>query len=231
MITRIGMAPRRPGSTLAEFQAHWRNEHANAALLIPTLRGYVQNHAVLDKRDRPVLPYPGFDACAETSFDSLEAMDAGFASRQYQDDVQADEAVLIDKANFFLLLCRRDVLFDDNPGDGTVKLMSFLRVHPLADRTKLLEVGWGRYAELVKASGALRHEQLVPMPEAHEGRQPAHCELVDSVTFTDTAAALDFVNGPGANEVDAVWAGVVFGRERLLVRPRVIRTLDEKVAP
>jgi len=226
MITRIGMAPRRPGSTLAEFQAHWRNEHADAALLIPTLRAYVQNHAVLDDSDRPVLPYPGFDACAETSFDTLESMDAGFGSREYQEDVQADEAVLIDKANFFLLLCRRDVLFGDEPDDGAVKLMSFLRLHPLADRDRLLEVARGRYAELVKASGALKHEQLVVLPEAHAGRQPAHCELVDSVSFADAATALDFLSG--TDETDAVWAGVVFGRERLLARPRVIKTLDEE---
>lgn len=226
MITRVGMAARRKGSTLTEFQEHWRNEHATAALLIPTMRAYVQNHAVLDSRGRPVLPYPGFDACAETTYDDLATMDAGFASPAYQRDVRADEEVLIDKTTFFLLLCRRDLLFDDGPADGSVKLMTFLRAHPLADRERLLEVARGDYADLVRSAGAIKHEQLVPLPEAHEGRQPAHCELVDSVTFTDTAAALDFVNGPGTDTVDAAWAGVAFGRERLLATPRVIKELD-----
>ena len=238
MITRIGMAARRSGSTLAEFQSHWRNEHATAALLIPTLRAYVQNHAVLDGRGRPVLGYPGFDACAETTYDDLASMDVGFASPQYQRDVRADEAVLIDKSTFFLLLCSRDVLFDDTvPLDdtvsadgerrgGPVKLMTFVRVHPMSSRDRLLDIAAGPYARAVRESGAARHEQLVPLPDAHQDRQPAACDLVDSVTFADTDSALDFVNGPGADAVDALLAGVVFGRERLLASPRVIKALD-----
>ena len=223
MITRIGMAPRRPGSTVREFQEHWRTAHADAALRIPALRAYVQNHAVLDEHDRPVLPYPGFDACAETSFDALDSMDAGFASREYQQDVRADEAVLIDKTRFFLLLCERQPVFDASPPEDAIKLMTFHRVHPLSSRAALLETAHGAYAEAVRASGALRHELLVPLPEAHEGRQPAHCELVDAVTFADAAAALDFLAGPA---LDAVWGGVVFGRERLLARPRIVKHLE-----
>ena len=143
-----------------------------------------------------------------------------------RDELAKSQTVLIDKANFFLLLCEREVLFDAG-ADETVKLMTFLRTHPLADRDQLLDVARGRYAELVTGSGALRHEQLVVLPEAHEGRQPPHCELVDSVSFADTAAALEFLTG--TDETDAIWAGVAFGRERLLARPRVIKTLDEKV--
>lgn len=226
MITRIGMAARRAGSTLAEFQAHWRTEHAAAALLIPTLRGYVQNHAILDDHGRPVLGYPGFDACAETTYDDLAAMDAGFASPQYQQDVRADEAVLIDKSTFFLLFCTRELVFEDTVPEGSVKLMTFLRVHPMSNRDQLLEVARGPYARAVRSSGAVRHEQLVPQPEVHRDRQQAACELVDSVTFADTEAALDFYNGQGAEADDALWAGVAFGRERLLASPKVIKALD-----
>jgi len=227
MITRIGLAPRRIGTTLAEFQRHWRDEHAETALLIPTLRAYVQNHAILDGNDRPLLPYPGFDACAETDFDNLATMDAGFASPQYQRDVQADEATLIEKSNFWLLLCERVVFTSGIPATESVKLLTFMRAHPLAAREELLDVAGGPYADLVRAAGALRHEQLIPLPEAHQGRQAANCELVDSVTFANVEQAFDFVNGAAGNEADALLTGKVFGRERLLATVRAVKSLDE----
>jgi uncharacterized protein (TIGR02118 family) len=221
------MAPRRPGTTLSEFQRHWRDEHAEAALLIPTLRAYVQNHAVLDRNGRPLLPYPGFDACAETDYDDLAAMDAGFASPEYQQDVQADEAMLIDKSKFWFLLCERVVLVSGSPAADSVKLLTFMRAHPLADRKELLDVAGGPYADLVQVAGALRHEQLIPSPGAHQGRQAASCELVDSVTFSNAEQALDFVNGAAGHEADALLGGKVFGRERLLATARVVKALDE----
>lgn len=222
MITRVGMAPRRSGTSFAEFQQHWLGAHAEAALRIPNLRAYTQNHAVLDPAGRPLLPYPGFDACAETEYDNVASMDAGFASAAYQTDVRADEDVLIDKAKFFLLLCERVEL---NPGDappGAVKLMTFMRAHPLADRHRLLDVACGPYAALVRDAGGLRHEQLIPVPEAHAGGRPPSCELVDAVWFATAEQALAFVNGAAAAEADELLAGTVFGRERLLATPHVI---------
>ena len=71
-LVRVGMAPRAAGLTPAECQTHWRTAHADAARSLPGLRGYVQNHAVL-RDGEPLLPYPGFDVCAETEFDDLAA--------------------------------------------------------------------------------------------------------------------------------------------------------------
>ncbi len=79
MITRVGMAPRAAGLSLVDFQARWRAEHARAAIALPGLQGYVQNHAVLEDAC-PVLRATGFDACAETDFEDLDVMDAAFAS-------------------------------------------------------------------------------------------------------------------------------------------------------
>ena len=107
-LVRVGMAPRAAGLTPAECQTHWRTAHADAARSLPGLRGYVQNHAVL-RDGEPLLPYPGFDVCAETEFDDLEAMDAAFASEQYQGAIVADELKLIDKARFTHALCERRV--------------------------------------------------------------------------------------------------------------------------
>lgn len=223
MIIRVGMAPRCSGMSLVEFQRHWREEHSAVAERLPGLRGYVQNHAVLDDSARPLLPHPGFDACAETAFDDLAAMDAAFASPAYQTDVRADESLLIDRSRFSLLLCERLVL-DAGGGDGEgVKLMTFLRAHPIADRQKVLALVRGPYAELARSAGALRHVLLIPSPDLHAGRQAPACDLVDCVWFTTTRAALDFVTGPATEAVDDLFSGRVFGRERLLAVPRVVR--------
>ena len=101
----MGMAPREPSLDYEGLQAHWRSEHADLASQLDGLRSYVQNHAVLE-HGRPLFPYVGFDACSELEWDSLEAMDAAFASEHYQRAVVADEHSLIDKSRFLLLLSR-----------------------------------------------------------------------------------------------------------------------------
>jgi uncharacterized protein (TIGR02118 family) len=236
MIVRVGLAPRRAGSTVVQFQRHWRDEHGDLALHIPNLRGYWQNHAVLDERARPLLPYPGFDACSEIAFDDVASMDAGFASPHYQRLVRADEDLLIDKSRFWFLLCERAVLTSAPAGLVTsaaagpepVRLLTFVRAHPLVSPEQLLEIARGPYAALVAEAGALRHEQLVPLRAAHEGRTSPHCELVDAVTFATIGQALDFVNGTVGERADTLLAGAVFGRERLLARVRVVKPFPDE---
>jgi uncharacterized protein (TIGR02118 family) len=163
-LVRIGMAPRAAGLTPAECQSHWRTAHADAARSLPGLLGYVQNHAVL-RDGEPLLPYPGFDVCAETEFDDLEAMDAAFASEQYRGAIVADELKLIDKARFTHALCERRELRD---ADGPVKLMTFLREEHDLDVDELLIV---------------RHD-------FHEGRPAAPFDAVAIRWFADPDAAL-----------------------------------------
>lgn len=218
MITRVGMAPRRRGMSIREFQHHWRTDHADAARAIPNLRGYVQNHAVLDDGGRPLLPYPGFDACAETYFSSLESMDEGFASPRYQQDVRADEQLLIHRPAFSLLLCRRRVALERGPVDGAAKLMTFLRAHPLTPPERLVEVVLGPYAEIAAAAGPLRHEQLTVDLAAHAGRQSPACDVVDVLWFPSPRHVLGYLTSDAAVEADTLLAGVAFGRERLLAR-------------
>src|SRR5215475_6494143 len=115
MIVRVGMAPRESSLGFAEFQAHWANEHGTLAATLAGLRSYVQNHAVL-AGGRPLLPYPGFDACSELTFDSLEAMDEAFESDHYRQNVTADEKELIDRSRFSMMLTERRVLTAGDPG-------------------------------------------------------------------------------------------------------------------
>src|SRR5438132_12077737 len=129
MVVRVGMAPRPRGVSYEEFQAHWRGTHGPLVTGMPGLRRYFQNHAVL-RDGRPLLPYAGFDACAETEFDDLEAMHASFASPLYREAITADEQELIERARFSLLLAEREVRDDGGSPEAGVKLLTFLRVHP-----------------------------------------------------------------------------------------------------
>jgi uncharacterized protein (TIGR02118 family) len=205
-VVRVGMAPRAAGLTPEQCQAHWRSAHADAARSLPGLRAYVQNHAIL-RDGRPLLPYPGFDVCAETEFDDLAAMDAAFASEQYRGAIVADEQRLIDKTRFAQALCERRVLAE---GDGALKLMTFLRRHPAA----------GEQAFLAALSG---HEQLIVRHDLHAGRPPAPFDAVEVLWFADAEAAVAHTAGAAAQDAAYHRAGVLFGAERVVARPnRVI---------
>lgn len=217
MITRVGMAPRAAGLTYASFQEHWRSQHAGLAGELPGLRGYVQNHSVLHE-GRPLLPYPGFDACSEIEFDSLHAMDEAFASEHYLGAVTADEHALIDKTRFALLLSERRVLLEGEVDESAVKLLTFLPIDPRSTRSAPADALAGTYREIVADVEPLRHEQLLEIPEAHEGRLPAVCAAVDILWFMSIEHALGFVHGDAGHRAGYALAGTAFGLERVLAR-------------
>ena len=210
------MAARAPGLDCEAFQAHWRFEHAGLAGQLPGLRSYVQNHAILE-HGRPLLPYPGFDACSELQFDDLAAMDAAFSSELYRSAVVADEHSLIDKSRFVFLLSERRVLDDGDPGDG-VKLLTLLRTCPGSTAERLRDVLGGPYREAVATARPLRHEQLLELPGAHEGRRPAACDAIDLLWFRTPEQALEFLRSAESDRAGLELAGVAFGTERLLTR-------------
>jgi uncharacterized protein (TIGR02118 family) len=217
-ITRVGLAPRAPGLTLAAAQSHWRTEHRDLALGLPGLRSYVQNHAVL-REGVPLLPYPGFDVCAETEFDSVEAMRSAFASEHYQSTVRSDEANLIDRHRFMLALTRRRVLSDGLPPNGAVKLMTFLRAHPMSDPRALVNVLAGPYAAAANEVSPLRHELLITQEWAHEGEQTPCCDVIDVLWFAQPDDALRAVLGPLSERAGWLLGGLAFGTERLIAAP------------
>jgi uncharacterized protein (TIGR02118 family) len=180
VIVRVGCAPREASLSFEDFQEHWASEHGALAGTIPGLRSYVQNHAVL-ANGQPLLPYVGFDACSELEFESLEAMDAGFGSEHYRTNVVADEKVLVDKTRFGMLLTERRVLSGGDPGGDAVKLLTFLT----DDRE-------------THAPGAVKHEQLVVIPGAHDGRiEQPFADVVDMLWFSSVDEALAFVRDDG----------------------------------
>ena len=219
MITRVGMAPRAAGLTYTAFQEHWRSEHAGLAGELPGLRGYIQNHAVLGE-GRPLLPYPGFDACSEISFDSLAAMDDAFASEHYLGAVTADEHSLIDKSRFGLLLTERRVLLDGDAAHDSVKLLTFLPLDPRSTREALDDVLAGPYREIVAEAGPLRHEQLLEIPGAHEGRLPPGVRgRRHPLVREPRAGARVRATARSGHRAGYALAGTAFGLERVLARP------------
>ena len=222
MITRVGMAPRLRGMSVTAFQEHWRGGHARLALLIPGLRGYVQDHAVL-RDGYPLLPYPGFDVCAETDFDDVASMDLGFKAPEYTEAIIRDEQDLIDKTRFSLVLAERRVRMNVSPPEGSVKLLIFLRAHPAYARESFLEAFLGPYAEAVGRAVTGRHEQLITLIEAHSNRQPPACDAIDIIWFIGPDDALAFLRSKMAQEASLELAGRAFGAERLIARPLRMR--------
>ena len=216
MITRMGAAPRLPGMSIAQFQEHWRTSHADAAGAIPGVRRYVQNHAVL-VAGAMVLPYPGFDACSELDFDSVEAMDAGFASPTYLREVASDEKAFVDKDRFSLVVAEREILID--PPSHGVKLVVYYRTHPTSDTHRLLATLRTSHATQVAVSGATGYELLDPIAQAHTpDRYPAAADAVVITWWASVEDALDFERG----EAQVALAGIALGAARLITRPIVV---------
>src|SRR5688572_18856461 len=90
MIRRLAFTRRAEGVGYEDFQRHWRYKHAQLAQLLPNLRSYVQDHAILGATG-PLLPYTGFDVCVELEYDSREHMQDSLSSPEYRKSAIADQ--------------------------------------------------------------------------------------------------------------------------------------------
>lgn len=215
MITRLGMAPRRADMTTAGFLEHWRTSHADAAGQIPFLRRYAQLHPVLVDGVH-AFGYPGFDACSELEFGSVEDMDAGFASETYQQAVRDDEEAFVDKRRFSMVLGHRERLSGERP-DGGVRLLSFVRRHPAATPEELDATLLDAYAAVIADDPVVRgHELLRPMGAERPGRERDACDAVDYLDFPDGDTARSWAGSEAAVRAGLALAGSVFGVTRLL---------------
>ncbi len=213
MISRVGMAPRRPGLTTEAFVRHWRTTHADAAGRIPGLRRYVQLHPVV-VGDRLPLPYPGFDACSILDFDDLAAMDEGFASPLYQREVATDEQTFIDKQRFSLLLCEPRRHQPIEP--GSVVLATLLRRHAAVPADEFVGAALQAWPPDGDVPG---HEQYVTVHAGREGRQVDAGEMLDLRAYPTVAEAVDDLCDEARGvERDLRVAGLAFGLVRLVAR-------------
>jgi uncharacterized protein (TIGR02118 family) len=215
MITRFWLGRRRAGTTHAAFSAHWYRTHAAYGLALPGLRAYVQNHLVAD---RTTLTPPVFDGCSELDFDDLAAMQAAFASPQLA-EADRDERAFADPDRFGVVVTERRPLFGAEEPDTDARLLCFVRANPRRTRAQLADAVEGVAAEDAQRAGAVRAELLVAVADAGE---PQACDLVLSLWFPTRDAMTAAAPTWSAASSDAL-AGVAFGREIALVRPRRLR--------
>jgi uncharacterized protein (TIGR02118 family) len=90
MIKLLGFLTRKPGMSVADFQAYWRDVHGPLIAGSPGLIRYIQAHACPEVYDE--YP-PAFDGVAEAWFDDMAAFDAAVASPAWQ-------AAIADAPNF-----------------------------------------------------------------------------------------------------------------------------------
>lgn len=217
MIVRLGMAPRRAGSGFEEFQSHWRSQHADVASRLPGLRRYVQFPAILTD-GRPLLPYPGFDACSALVFDSVDEMDASFSSDIFRDTVQADERAFVDKTRFCGLLGEQHLIEGTSwPATDRIVLMTLWRTAPGGRRDDLLRtLSEGSSAA---AERTTEHLQIVADPAAHDGRFPAACDAVDVRGYVSVDDALADLRSSANDEWERLLAGSGHAVGRHIARP------------
>ena len=215
MITRIGVAPRRQGLDIAEFQAHWAGTHGEVVSHLTGVARYWQNHAILDGGE-PLLPWAGFDACSDIDFPDLATMQAAFASPLYQGAVKADEAYLVDKTRGGLTLARRIVVRGD-AGPAGVRLWRFLRAAPGVAPEDL-------HAALRDApplATARAQERFEALPAAETGAVPIF-DGAETFWFDDAPAALVALRSAAMRERAAMLAGLIRGTEHLVARVHVV---------
>ncbi|MEQ8718271.1 MAG: EthD domain-containing protein [Acidimicrobiales bacterium] len=90
-IRTIAILGRKPGMSFEEFCRYWKETHAPLAAQVPGVTRYVQRY-VVPEADEPDNEF-GVDGFAVLDYESIEAMEAGWAS-------EAGQRALDDVPNF-----------------------------------------------------------------------------------------------------------------------------------
>lgn len=216
MITRIGLAPRRPGLDIDTFQAHWRGRHGELAAQLPGVRRYWQNHAVLHEGE-PILPWTGFDACAEIDFETLESMGGAFLTPLYLGAIRDDEAYLIEKSRGGMVLSRRTIVSGAPKLDG-IRLLTFMRAAP-GRRARDLQSAVTEAPDVPEAVG---REVFAALEPDEAGGHVSVFDAVEMLWFRTVQEAGRHVVSAGARNRRAGYPELVRGVERLIAEVRVM---------
>jgi uncharacterized protein (TIGR02118 family) len=223
MLTRVGAAARRSDMTIQAFQDHWKNAHGPTAGAIPNLTRYVQHHAVIIE-GRTVLPYPGFDACSELDFASLEHMDDGFAQAAAMGELKADEDRFVDKTRYTWLLGEVDVRTPRRSVVDPVTLVTWWRAHPASTPERLVATLIDEWEDGIDDM-VVGRRLVVARPDWHAGREAQSADVVEVIAFEGVDRAQEFLGGHAQTQ-GPVLAGIAFGAERHLSRPVVVVAPD-----
>jgi uncharacterized protein (TIGR02118 family) len=172
MVKVITFLKRKVGMPVVEFQRYWRERHPDVVTRLPGVRRYVQSHALLSLygKDEPV-----YDGIAEVWADDTGALRAMTHSPVHA-ELQADEALFIDRSRMGVIITEDHVLKDGAPPPDAVKSVAFLSRRPglsvEAFQRHLLEVHGPIAAAL---PGLRRYVQSHTRRSAYDaGRAPAY---------------------------------------------------------
>jgi hypothetical protein len=213
LVVRFGLAPRLPGLTTAQFVDLWTGHGARSRQTgRPGRLSYVQNFPVLE-HGQHLLPYPGFDVCAEATYESIAAVRAAFAPGAPV-GLHADRATLMDESGFASVTASREVIQTGEAAESAVKLMLFYRAHPFHGPAALFDRLRGEHAEIVSRGRPLRHELLFA-----NSPEPRPCDAVEILWFPTTDHARAYHRSEHAYGAAIALGGRCFGTERLIARP------------
>lgn len=216
MLSRFGCAPRKPDLTIDQFQEHWRTSHAKVVSGLVGLKRYWQNHAVL-RDGETILPWPGFDACAQIDAETMVDMDRAFLSEHYQGLVREDERRFINHTGFGMTMCER-VLADGRLDGSGVRLLTFMRLAPLRTPAALAEA-----LRADKRPGVAKgREVFLALTGAAAGQRISLFDAVESLWFDSEADAERQVRSIEEREHRTRLADTVRGCERLIARVVVV---------
>ena len=212
MISRFGSAPRKPDLTITQFQEHWRTSHARVVGQMVGLKRYWQNHAVL-RDGETILPWPGFDACAQIDADTLLDMERAFLAPHYQITVREDERRFINHTGFGMTLCERAL--DEGRVDGSgVRLLTFMRLAPMRAPAALSEA----LLSAPRSGVAKGREVYLALTGVAAGQRSSLFDAVEALWFDDEAEAERQVRSAEEREHRTRLADSVRGCERVITR-------------
>lgn len=212
-VVRFGLAPRLPGLTTQQFVELWAEHGARSGSTgRPGRLAYIQNFPVLD-RGRHLLPYPGFDVCAEATYENIAAVQAAFAPGAPV-GLHPDRYALMDASGFASVTASRHVLRHGEVPEHAVKLMLFYRAHPLHGTVALFDRLVGEHSKIIATSGPVRHELLLA-----NSSEPRPCDVVEIIWFPNPEDALEYARSEHAYNAGIALGGRCFGTERLIATP------------
>ena len=213
MITRVGLAPRRAGLAIDDFQSHWRDVHGPLVARLRGLRRNWQSHAVL-REGEPLLPWAGFDACSEMDFDNVTEMHAAFSAEHYPRELKTDSACLVDMTKGGPMITER--IHVDGVIDLTgVRLMTFLRCAPGRARAELHDA----LTRLPRSSKAAARELYLTIADC-DGAVSTF-DALEVQWFATPQLGQRYVVSAEAREHRYAIAQLVRGVERVIARVHV----------
>ena len=185
MVKAVSFFKRKAGMPVEEFQAYWLRDHPAVVVRLPGVRRYVQSHTLLAgyRKGEPI-----YDGIAELWFEDTQAMAALRGTKEIA-EVEADEAVFIDRGTMRLILAEEHVIKDGPAPPGGAKNVEFVTRKPglgVHDFQRYwLEVHGPLAAQIPMIR---RYVQSHTRPSAYErGRTPAY-DGVAITWFDDTRA-------------------------------------------